>query len=90
MHEIKKPGETIYDINSLVIYVSSMYNIAKYGYQKIGAGPEKLYQKKEASLALAHAYEVFEKATMIYYDCSPIYFGKSAYVQTAPSPSFSL
>ena len=69
---------------------SSMYNIAKYGYQKINVGPEKLFQKKEAEFALTHAYEVCRKATHIYYDCSPLYYGRSGYVVPAPSPSFSL
>lgn len=69
---------------------SSMYNVAKYGCEKIGVGPEKLFTRREALFAILHAYEVYEKAMHIYYDCAPEYYGKSAYVKPVPSPSFSL
>jgi HEPN domain-containing protein len=31
------------------------YSVAKYGLEKIGIGPEKLFEKEEAELALKHA-----------------------------------
>ena len=34
---------------------SGFYTVAKYGYDKIGTGPEKLFHKDEAELALKHA-----------------------------------
>lgn len=36
---------------------SSMYTIAKYGQEEFGVGPEKLFRKDEAGLALKHAEE---------------------------------
>lgn len=83
----EKNLERLYMIST---FWSSMYSVAKYGYQKIGVGPEKLFQKKEASFALSHAYEVYDQSSKIYYDCCPIYIGKTAYVRSIPSPSFSL
>lgn len=68
----------------------SMYNIAKYGCGKIAVGPEILFKKKEALLALEHAYECYRKASAVYYGCSPLYYGKSAYVKSLPYPGFSL
>ena len=68
---------------------SSMYNVAKYGCEKIGAEPEKLFSRGEAFFALHHAFEVYEQARHIYYDCAPQYYGKSSIVKTAPNPSFS-
>ncbi len=34
---------------------SGFYTVAKYGYDKFGTGPEKLFQKDEAELAIKHA-----------------------------------
>lgn len=34
---------------------SAFYTVAKYGLEKIGVGPEKLFEKEEAELALRHA-----------------------------------
>jgi len=36
---------------------SNLYLIAKYGNEKLGIGPEKLFKKDEAELALKHADE---------------------------------
>ena len=34
---------------------SGFYTVAKYGYDKFGTGPEKLFQREEAELAIRHA-----------------------------------
>lgn len=34
---------------------SYFYTIAKYGYEKMGIGADKLFEKEEAELALKHA-----------------------------------
>ena len=34
---------------------SGFYTVSKYGYDKFGTGPEKLFKKEEAELALRHA-----------------------------------
>jgi HEPN domain-containing protein len=34
---------------------SSLYEVAKYGDERLGVGPEKLFGKEEAELALTHA-----------------------------------
>lgn len=36
---------------------SDFYGVSKYGYEKFGLGPEKLFQKEEAELAIKHAEE---------------------------------
>lgn len=83
----RKNLERLYMIST---FWSSTYSLAKYGYQKIGVGPEIIFQKKEAVLALLHAFEVYDQARNIYYDCALLYFGKSAYVRPVPSPSFTV
>jgi HEPN domain-containing protein len=79
--------ERLYMIST---FWSSMYSIAKYGCQKIGVGPEMLFQNKEALFALSHAYEVYEQARNIYYDCCPLRILKTSYVRRTPSPNFTL
>jgi len=37
------------------IFWSKFYTVAKYGLEKIGIGPEKLFEREEAELALKHA-----------------------------------
>lgn len=68
----------------------SLYTIAKYGCGKIGVGPEVLFKRKEAFLALEHAYECYNLAMQIYYNCSPIYLDEEGSIRMLPSPSFSL
>ena len=55
----KVPEELKYlDFPKLYVYHrfwSSFYTVAKYGLEKIGVGPEKLFEKEEAELALKHA-----------------------------------
>jgi HEPN domain-containing protein len=36
---------------------SNFYEVAKYGDERLGVGPEKLFEKEEAELALKHAKE---------------------------------
>lgn len=83
----QKDLERMYMISA---FWSSMYGIAKYGCEKIGVGPERLFKKREAWFALLHAYEVYDQASNIYYDCAPEYYGKSSHVKTVPTPNFSL
>lgn len=44
---------------------SSFYTIAKYGYEKFGVGPEKLFEKEEAELALKHADKCLRATTRL-------------------------
>lgn len=47
-----------FDFHKLYLYSrfwSAFYTVAKYGLEKIGVGPEKLFEKEEAELALKHA-----------------------------------
>lgn len=41
---------------------SKFYTVAKYGYEKLEAGPEHLFKREEAELALKHAEECFSHA----------------------------
>ena len=46
------------DFHKLYLYSrfwSAFYTVAKYGLEKIGVGPEKLFEKEEVELALKHA-----------------------------------
>lgn len=44
---------------------SNFYTVAKYGYGKFGVGPEKLFRKDEADLALKHAEECRSAASQL-------------------------
>jgi len=44
---------------------SGFYTVAKYGYDKVGTGPEKLFQKEEAELAIKHAEDCRRVADML-------------------------
>src|SRR3989304_8466741 len=46
---------------------SQFYVIAKYGNQKLGIGPENLFNKDEAQLALGHAEECHSAAFGVMY-----------------------
>ena len=49
---------------------TSVYLTAKYGNEKAGIGSsEKLFRRKEATLALEHAYECYRVAYDVYYYC---------------------
>jgi len=43
----------------------NFYTVAKYGLEKIGIGPEKLFEKEEAELALKHADKCYHAANML-------------------------
>ncbi|MGC9086434.1 MAG: HEPN domain-containing protein [Thermoproteota archaeon] len=43
----------------------SFYTVAKYGLEKIGIGPEKLFEKEEAELALKHAHRCYSAASQL-------------------------
>jgi HEPN domain-containing protein len=43
----------------------NFYTVAKYGLEKIGIGPEKLFEKEEAELALKHADKCYRAASML-------------------------
>ena len=45
---------------------SGFYEIAKYGDEKLGVGPEKLLRKEEAELALRHARECWQAAERLH------------------------
>jgi len=49
----------------IVRFWSNLYLIAKYGNEKLGIGPEKLFTKDEAELALKHADECHYAASLI-------------------------
>jgi HEPN domain-containing protein len=44
---------------------STFYTVAKYGLEKIGVGPEKLFGKEEAELALKHADKCYYAASVL-------------------------
>lgn len=43
----------------------NFYTVAKYGLEKVGVGPEKLFEKEEAELALKHADKCRYAATQL-------------------------
>ncbi|MGB9760039.1 MAG: HEPN domain-containing protein, partial [Thermoproteota archaeon] len=43
----------------------SFYTVAKYGLEKIGIGPEKLFEREEAELALKHARRCYYAASQL-------------------------
>ena len=43
----------------------NFYTVAKYGLEKIGVGPEKLFEKEEAELALKHAERCWSAASQL-------------------------
>lgn len=43
----------------LTKFWSKFYETAKYGNEKLGVGPEKLFKEKEAKMALEHANECY-------------------------------
>ena len=56
------------DFHKLYLYSKfrlSFYTVAKYGLEKIGVGPEKLFEKEEAELALKHARRCYEGARQL-------------------------
>ena len=46
---------------------SQFYNLSKYGHESLGVGPEKIFKKQEAELALGHAEECYIAASGIRY-----------------------
>ena len=58
------------DFHKLYLYSKfwlSFYTVAKYGLEKIGVGPEKLFEKEEAELALKHAEKCYYGARQLEY-----------------------
>ncbi|RLG61606.1 hypothetical protein DRO02_08870 [archaeon] len=56
------------DYHKLYLYSKfwlSFYMVAKYGLEKIGVGPEKLFEKEEAELALKHANKSYHAASRL-------------------------
>ena len=56
------------DFHKLYLYSKfwlSFYTVAKYGLEKIGVGPEKLFEKEEAELALKHADKCYYGASQL-------------------------
>ncbi|RLG66985.1 MAG: hypothetical protein DRO11_10675 [Methanobacteriota archaeon] len=56
------------DFHKLYLYSKfwlSFYIVAKYGLEKIGVGPEKLFEKEEAELALKHADKCYYGASQL-------------------------
>jgi len=56
------------DFHKLYLYSKfwlSFYTVAKYGLEKIGVGPEKLFEKEEAELALKHADKCYYGARQL-------------------------
>jgi len=56
------------DFHKLYLYSKfwlSFYTVAKYGLEKIGVGPEKLFEKEEAELALKHAEKCYYGARQL-------------------------
>jgi len=56
------------DFHKLYLYSKfwlSFYTVAKYGLEKIGVGPEKLFEKEEAGLALKHADKCYYGASQL-------------------------
>ncbi len=45
---------------------SAFYDVAKYGDEKLGVGPEKLFKREEAELAIRHARECFHVADRLH------------------------
>ncbi len=44
---------------------SSMYTLAKYGHDKLGYGPERLFKRGEAKLAYEHADDCYRMASLL-------------------------
>ncbi len=44
---------------------SGLYTIAKYGHERLGIGPEKIFKKGEAELAAKHAWECYNAASQL-------------------------
>jgi len=44
---------------------SKFYTVAKYGYEKLEIGPEYLFKKEEAELALKHAEKCYNKLVIL-------------------------
>lgn len=62
VHLLKKVPKQIQFLNFGRLFIlskfwSNFYTVAKYGNEKFGIGPEKLFNKEEAELALKHAKE---------------------------------
>ena len=58
--KIPKEIEQLIDCPRLLLiskFWSNFYTVSKYGNEKLGVGPEKLFKDKEAKLALEHAQE---------------------------------
>jgi hypothetical protein len=43
----------------------TFYTVAKYGLEKIGVDPEKLFEKEEAELTLKHADKCYNVASVL-------------------------
>ena len=56
------------DFHKLYLYSKfwlSFYTVAKYGLEKLGIGPEKLFEREEAELALKHAEKCESAASQL-------------------------
>jgi len=57
------------DYHKLCLYskfwLGTFYTVPKYGLEKIGVGPEKLFEKEEAELALKHANKSYHAASQL-------------------------
>jgi len=67
---LKKVPEKLKHLNFHKLYLYSkfwlsFYMVAKYGLEKIGVGPEKLFEKEEAELALKHANKSYHAASQL-------------------------
>jgi len=67
---LEKVPESLQYLNLPKIYLFTkfwlnFYTIAKYGFEKLGVGPEKLFGEEEANLALKHAEECRMAASQI-------------------------
>jgi len=45
---------------------SEFYEVAKYGFEELGVGPDKLFAKAEAQVAIEHAGECYRASQYIY------------------------
>jgi len=68
---LKKVPEKVKHLDFPKIYLYSkfwlqFYTVAKYGLEKIGVGPDKLFEKEEAELALKHAKRCWDVASQLF------------------------
>lgn len=51
-----------------------LYVLAKYGYEHLGVGPEKIFGKDEGQLAMKHASECYDAAKGLAYEAGLTYW----------------